>query len=161
MAVWIIAKLTIIEAVRRRIVLVGVLLGVVLLDFTRPGLVISRGKLKCTAHRTWSTAQNFNNFLIMSGFYAVNFLALMLVGLMSANALAGEINSGAVQTTAVKPIRRIEIVLGKWLGLGIPGFGVFIVDDGWNVFECLASNPVFTSQYSLKYGANFSGCFVG
>ena len=72
----------------------------------------------------------FYNFLIMSGFYAVNFLALMLVGLMSANALAGEINSGAVQTTAVKPIRRIEIVLGKWLGLAILGLGYLLLMMG-------------------------------
>jgi hypothetical protein len=36
--------------------------------------------------------------------------------ILSADTLAGEIASGTVQALAAKPVRRVEIVLGKWLG---------------------------------------------
>lgn len=39
--------------------------------------------------------------------------------LVSADTLAGEIGSGTIQVLATKPLRRIEIVLGKWLGFAI------------------------------------------
>jgi ABC-type transport system involved in multi-copper enzyme maturation permease subunit len=40
----------------------------------------------------------------------------MMVVLTSVDTLAGEIASGTMQAVATKPLRRYEIVLGKWLG---------------------------------------------
>ena len=130
MAVWIIAELTIKEAVRRRIVLVGVVLGIVLLGFHAAGFGYIRQQIEMYGSEGTMSRFEFYNFLTMSGFYAVNFLALMLMGLTAANALAGEINSGAVQTMAVKPVRRVEIVFGKWLGLAILGAGYLLLMMG-------------------------------
>jgi ABC-type transport system involved in multi-copper enzyme maturation permease subunit len=48
--------------------------------------------------------------------YAINFLAVAMSALVSADTLAGEISSGAMQAIATKPIRRLEVVLGKWIG---------------------------------------------
>jgi len=39
--------------------------------------------------------------------------------LLPVDTLSGEIASGVIQTLAAKPIRRGEIVLGKWLGHGL------------------------------------------
>ena len=36
--------------------------------------------------------------------------------LLGADTLAGEINSGSIQTLITKPIRRSDVVFGKWLG---------------------------------------------
>ncbi len=36
--------------------------------------------------------------------------------LLSADTLAGEISSGTIQTIVTKPLRRSDVVLGKWLG---------------------------------------------
>jgi ABC-type transport system involved in multi-copper enzyme maturation permease subunit len=36
--------------------------------------------------------------------------------LLASDTLAGEINSGTIQTIVSKPIRRADVVLGKWLG---------------------------------------------
>ena len=130
MAIWVIAKLTIKEAIRRRIVLVGVVLGIVLLGFHAAGFGFIKAQIETSGSQSAVNRTEFYNFLTMSGFYAVNFLALMLVGLMSANALAGEINSGAVQTMAVKPVRRVEIVFGKWLGLALLGAGYLLLMMG-------------------------------
>ena len=50
------------------------------------------------------------------GLYAVTFLSIAMAALISADTLAGEINSGTIQTVVTKPIRRANVVLGKWLG---------------------------------------------
>jgi ABC-type transport system involved in multi-copper enzyme maturation permease subunit len=40
----------------------------------------------------------------------------MMTVLISVDTLAGEISSGIIQAMTTKPIRRWEVVLGKWLG---------------------------------------------
>jgi len=60
-------------------------------------------------------AESTNGFLMM-GLYAATFLSVAMAALLGADTLAGEINSGTIQTIATKPIRRADIVLGKWLG---------------------------------------------
>ena len=59
------------------------------------------------------------NFLLMSGMYVVNFLTVIMTVLTSVDTLSGEISSGTIQSLVSKPIRRWEIVLGKWLGFSI------------------------------------------
>jgi ABC-type transport system involved in multi-copper enzyme maturation permease subunit len=56
------------------------------------------------------------NFLLMAGMYVVNFLTVMMTVLTSVDTLSGEIGSGTIHTLVAKPVRRWEIVLGKWLG---------------------------------------------
>jgi Cu-processing system permease protein len=56
--------------------------------------------------------------LSLFGLYAANFLSVLLASLLPVDALSGEIDSGVMQTLASKPVRRSEIVLGKWLGFG-------------------------------------------
>ena len=56
------------------------------------------------------------NFMQLAGMYVVNFLVIATAALITADSLAGEIQSGTVQAVATKPVRRSEIVLGKWLG---------------------------------------------
>ena len=71
------------------------------------------------------------NGFLMAGLYAVTFLAIAMAALMGADTLAGEINSGTIQTIATKPIRRAEIVLGKWLGFaGLLGAYVLLMGGG-------------------------------
>ena len=53
---------------------------------------------------------------MMAGLYVVNFLTVMMTVLTSVDTLSGEIGSGAIHTIVSKPIRRWEVVLGKWLG---------------------------------------------
>jgi ABC-type transport system involved in multi-copper enzyme maturation permease subunit len=59
------------------------------------------------------------NFLLMAGMYVVNFLTAMMIVLTSVDTLSGEIGSGTIHTLVAKPIRRWEIVLGKWLGFAV------------------------------------------
>ena len=68
----------------------------------------------------------------MAGLYVVNFLTIMMTVLTSVDTLSGEIASGTVHTLMTKPVRRWEIVLGKWLGFGIM-LGLYLLLMGGGV----------------------------
>jgi ABC-type transport system involved in multi-copper enzyme maturation permease subunit len=72
------------------------------------------------------------NLLMLSlfGLYAANFFSVLLAALLPVDALSGEIDSGVMQTLASKPVRRSDIVLGKWLGFGAVTVTYFLVLAG-------------------------------
>jgi len=120
MGTWIIARLTFREAVRRKIVLTGFLLGVAfILLFSVGFYYINQERLTNNAFQSPITADAFYNTITLTGLYVVNFLMVVMAALVAADTLAGEISTGTIQSLAAKPLRRSEIVLGKWLGFAI------------------------------------------
>ena len=126
MSIRIIAGLTIREAVRRKVILGLLLLSVVFLVLYALGLTfIQREILRFGQSSSRPIPLNSAyNFLLIAGLYAANFLIVMLSVLVSVDTLAGEISSGTIQAIAVKPLRRRDILLGKWVGFVIM-LGVF------------------------------------
>ena len=120
MPVFVIARLTFLEAVRRRILLAAFLLGVAFLLLYSFGFYMMRTNVTSmnTNSEVTSAAvkSGLDNFLTLAGLYAVNFLAIAMGALVSADTLAGEIGSGTIQAIVTKPVRRAQIVFGKWLG---------------------------------------------
>jgi len=119
-AILILAKLTFREAIRRRILLAGFALGISFLVIYSIGLhfiliQVSRVALDSAPGQNVMNVESQNTFL-MAGLYAITFLSIAMAALLGADTLAGEINSGTIQTIATKPIRRADVVLGKWLG---------------------------------------------
>jgi ABC-type transport system involved in multi-copper enzyme maturation permease subunit len=113
----IVAKLTLKEAVRRKIVLGALLLGLVFLVVYGLGLHFIHKDMLRTMGRTNVLIRNqMYNFLLLSGLYVVNFLFATMTVLTAVDTIAGEIASGTIQTLASKPVRRWQILLGKWLG---------------------------------------------
>ncbi len=121
MATFIITRLTLIEAIRRRILLAAFVLGVAFLILYGVGFYIMQNEIRPlpTSPITNLQRSGFLSFLAMAGLYAVNFLTIAMGALVSADTLAGEISSGTIQVLATKPVHRLEIVLGKWLGFAI------------------------------------------
>jgi len=108
-----IAHLTWIEARRRRIVLAAVLCGLGFLVLF--GLIVY-----FNADRAVGTLPNLQRRMVLQtltivGLYAVNFLVVALAVMLPVDTLSGEIDSGVIQTLASKPVRRSDIVLGKWM----------------------------------------------
>ena len=118
MATLTILRLTFLEAVRRRIVLAAFLLGLAFLALFGLGLhfILTESDLPTAGAAAMLLRSQVLNFLALMGLYAVNFLTIAMGALISADSLAGEISTGTVQTLVTKPVRRAEIVLGKWLG---------------------------------------------
>ncbi len=109
------ARLTFNEAARRKILLCAFLMGLVFLAVYASGFLYFNREA-AREHIPAIALRGMQNFLLTAGFYVVNFLTVMMTVLVSVDTLAGEVASGTVHALASKPIRRWEIVAGKWLG---------------------------------------------
>jgi ABC-type transport system involved in multi-copper enzyme maturation permease subunit len=110
-----IAHLTLHEAMRKRVLLAALLLGAAFLAVDAIGFhFIVKGFAGHTGAMAMAQKRFAIAFFTLAGLYAANFLAAMSAVLLPIDTLAGEIASGVAQTLASKPIRRGEIVLGKW-----------------------------------------------
>jgi Cu-processing system permease protein len=133
MASFIFARLTFVEAIRRRILLAAFILGVAFLVLYGTGFFFMQEQWRsgATGFMNDVIRKQFYTFLIIAGLYAVNFLGAIMGAILSADTLAGEIASGTVQALAAKPVRRVEIVLGKWLGFaGLLGLYLLLMAGG-------------------------------
>jgi ABC-type transport system involved in multi-copper enzyme maturation permease subunit len=113
-----IAHLTFHEAKGRRVVLAALVLGLAFLLIFAIGYyeiyqdILTNGRLQAFPR----IEQNVGLGLVaMAGMYAVNFLIVMMAVLTPIDTLSGDIRSGTIQTLVTKPIRREQIVIGKWL----------------------------------------------
>ncbi|NJN65412.1 MAG: ABC transporter permease [Chloroflexaceae bacterium] len=107
--------LTFQEARRRRMVLIALVLGVLfLLLFTLGFALIDRELHADEVPEVMR--RNFYNFLLMAGLYVVHFLTIMIAILASVDTVSGEITSHTIQTIAIRPLRRWQIIMGKWFG---------------------------------------------
>lgn len=121
-AIQVIARLTFREAVRRKVVLAALIIGVIFLILFNVGYYMIRievGKMPGSQLFINVAQKEYDNFLNLAGLYTVNFLCVAMAALLSADTLAGEIASGTIQTVVTKPIRRSSVVLGKWLGFAM------------------------------------------
>ena len=138
-SILILTQMTFRQAIRRRIVLTGLLLGVCFL------IVYSIGfhMINATAMGPIAAAsgggtgilnvldREKDNALTLAGLYAVTFLSIAMAALLGADTLASEIASGTIQTIVTKPIRRSDVVFGKWLGFaGLLGLYLVLMAGG-------------------------------
>src|SRR5687768_3999111 len=107
-----ITRLTFQEAWRRWMVLTAVGLGLVFVALYGLGCWLIFNEVR----REGGPLLLMQNFLLLAGFYVVHFMTVMLSIVASVDTIAGEISSHTIQTLVTKPVRRWEVVLGKWLG---------------------------------------------
>jgi ABC-type transport system involved in multi-copper enzyme maturation permease subunit len=107
-----IASLTLREAVRRRIVLVGSIASLVLAVLSAWGLA------RLTATIPNRTVQ-IGIVSTLTIFLAFVFSVVLAIGaaFVAAPAIASDIESGVALSVLPRPLSRAEFVLGKWLGL--------------------------------------------
>src|SRR5215212_9990413 len=125
--------LTFHEARRRRMVLAALVMGGLFLLLYGLGVALIDKNLQ--EEQNSAIQMRFSHSLLMiAGLYLVHFLTVMLAIFASVDTIAGEIASHTIQTLVTKPVRRWQIVLGKWLGyaamlllyLGLLGGGIFL-----------------------------------
>jgi Cu-processing system permease protein len=174
MGVMVIASLTFREAARRRILLAALALGIVFLIVYGLGFhFISREIEKNSTTTSVIQLNEMRNFLLMAGMYVVNFLTVMMTVLTSVDTLSGEISSGTIHTLVSKPIRRWEVVMGKWLGFAgmltlyllLMGGGVmgyiylrsgYVAPNPWSALALMWLNSLILLSVSLLGGVNLS-----
>ncbi len=134
--IWVLSRMTFQEAIRRRIVLTGLVLGLcyvviysigyhfIVQQFQVESTRIQNSSEFSTNPQTQESVRRVlmtesQNAFFLAGLYAATFLAIAMAALLAADTLAGEIGSGTIQTIVTKPIRRSDVVLGKWLGFAM------------------------------------------
>src|SRR5438309_11919401 len=111
--VFVIARLTIQEASRRRLLLALVSLSLIVVGFSAWGF-----------HKITELAQPGEAQLISSQLLIVVTFMFSGVLALSAAVVAGplissEVESGLLLAVLARPVRRSEVVIGKWLGLAV------------------------------------------
>ena len=87
--IWTLTKLTLREAMRRKIVLAGLVLGILFLTVFDIGFYFIHRDIQQNPPMSLYFAEQPINFIVMAGLYAVNFLALAMSVLVSVDTLPG------------------------------------------------------------------------
>lgn len=149
MTTLIIAQLTIRETQRRRILWMTLLLGLGFLAVF--GLGFHYIYLDLSKHVTDSAERSMVvGLLLTAGLYAINFLIVVIAVLISVTAVSGEIESHTIEAILTKPVRRWEIILGKWLG-----FAALLL-----VYSLLLTGGVLLIVY-LRSGVTVNNLWAG
>lgn len=114
MSLFLFAELTIRETQRRKILWVGLLMGLAFLALFALGFHYIVAEME--RHANLEEAMTISGLLLTTGLYAVNLLVVLMAVLISVTAVSGEIDSHTVEALVTKPIHRWELILGKWLG---------------------------------------------
>lgn len=121
MGLFLITRFTLLEAVRRRLFLAILILS---------GLIIGAFTILLSILIDVSTPVNSGTsqrLLLLSGGVIITVLSLWMVYLLcstltivfTANMISGEVDAGTFAIIVPKPLTRVEIVLGKWLGYAL------------------------------------------
>ena len=111
-----IAKVTLREAARRRILWVLLALTVVSVGLTSWGTGTLAGLARGEGTGELEIRIGVSQILILAAFM-FSFVLAMTAAFLGAPAIAADLESGIALALLARPIRRAEYVLGRWLGL--------------------------------------------
>lgn len=110
-----IARWTVKEAVRRRLLLGLVLLSAVFIGLFGLGFALLYHKARASSGADAFVGTAAANVLAVLGLYAVQFLAAFLALFLSVGAISADIDSGMLHAVLARPISRASYLLGRWL----------------------------------------------
>ncbi len=111
-----IARLTVSEAVRRRIVWVLLGLTVLSVGLTTWGVERLVSLARAGSANELGIYVGVSQILILVAFM-FSFVLAMTAAFLGAPAIASDLESGVAQAMLARPIRRADLVVGRWLGL--------------------------------------------
>jgi ABC-type transport system involved in multi-copper enzyme maturation permease subunit len=117
-AVLTIARLTVAEAARRRILLILLVLTLFSVTVTTWGLdrLVSIARASDTEEFEIQIA--VSQILILVAFM-FSFVLAMTAAFLGAPAIAADLDSGVAHAMLARPIRRADLLIGRWLGLAV------------------------------------------
>jgi ABC-type transport system involved in multi-copper enzyme maturation permease subunit len=126
MALALITRFTLQEAIRRRLFLAVIILSTLLLVVFTILLSIAINLIQSTSSTANGGTLSPQLFLISGGVFfdilmtwLVYLLSSLLTIVLTANMISGEVEAGTFAVIVPKPISRAEIVMGKWLGFAL------------------------------------------
>jgi ABC-type transport system involved in multi-copper enzyme maturation permease subunit len=122
MNILIVARLTLLEAIRRRLLWALVVLTVAVVGLTGWGFALLVDNARSHGVPELELVVGVSQVLILVAFM-FSFVLVMTAAFLGAPSIAGDLDSGVLLAIAARPIRRAEILLGKWLGLAAIALG--------------------------------------
>ena len=122
MRLLLITRFTLLEAIRRRLFLAVIILSILILAaFTILLTIVVNDALANPNNGTDSHLMLLGGGVIITilVMWMLYLLSSMLTIVFSANMISGEVEAGTFAVIVPKPLRRFEIVLGKWLGYAL------------------------------------------
>jgi Cu-processing system permease protein len=121
MSALLIARLTLKEAAKKRLLLLTVIGGLLFLALFGIGTAVLLSQITANASNGLGGLEKSVTVILLQvlGFYVLNFLAGISAIFISVNAICGETESGTVHALLAHPVRRRDIVLGKWLAYAL------------------------------------------
>ena len=153
-SVWTIATLTVREAVRRKLVAAFALISVVLVILSGWGFYRLSHNVGFTSGETHVALPE----AVILFMFMFSFVVALSASAIASPAISGEIDSGVLLTMVARPIRRSDVLLGKWLGLTtlLAAYtalvcGVLVAIVYW-ASGYVAPNPAAAAAYLLVEG---------
>ena len=115
-AIWIIARLTVREAARRRILWVLLALTLVSVTLTTWGIERLVSLAREGGANELEIQVGVSQVLILVAFM-FSFVLAMTAAFLGAPAMAADLESGVAHAMLARPIRRADLVVGRWIGL--------------------------------------------
>lgn len=137
-----IARFTIHEAISRRLVLSAAVLSLVFLALYAFGLSLLYNMAPAFRERSGDRSEVLaaGTVLTVLGLYAVHFLSSFVALFLTVGAISSEIDSGTLHAVLARPIRRADVVLGRWLAYaGLIGLYVVFMSGAILSMAWLAS----------------------
>jgi Cu-processing system permease protein len=110
-----VARWTVKEAVRRRLLLGLVLLSAAFVGLFGLGFALLYNKAQASSGADAFVGTVAANVLTVLGLYAVQFLAAFLALFLSVGAISADADSGLLHAVLARPISRRNYLLGRWL----------------------------------------------
>lgn len=115
--VWLMAQVTFLEAVRRKVIWFAAIAGAVFLALFWAGL---HSMLQSMSPRVNAfNRMEAMGMMTLMALYAGSMMTSLMAALISCDTLSGEIASGTIHAIATKPVNRWCLVLGKWIGFAV------------------------------------------
>ncbi len=122
--VFLMGKVTFIEAARRKILWIAAIAGAAFLGLFIIGLRSIQPNVRPTPQEAYGA-------MTMMVLYAGSMMTALMAALISCDTLSGEIASGTIHAIATKPVNRWCLVLGKWIGFaGMMALYVLYIEGG-------------------------------
>jgi ABC-2 type transport system permease protein len=112
---WTIAALTIKEAIRRRLLVAFIAITAVIVALSAWGF----DRLSHTHDLTSGEANLAVPQALILFMFMFSFVLALSASAIASPAISSELESGVLMTILARPVRRAEVLLGKWLGLAI------------------------------------------
>lgn len=132
MAILTIARLTLREASRRRLLIAIAALTALVVVLTGWGFQHLLTALRCGSDGGCTTAEStfIAATLLILITFMFSFVFSVAAVFVAAPAIAADIESGIILAMLPRPIRRSDLVIGKWLGLSIVVGGYAVITTG-------------------------------